>query len=126
MRVSGFGLPAVFGALTGDGFPPFTFGVSADGVLNYGQILGQINEKISKGIGIPGLCKDINDPLGGSTLPPPPCESAAFKAPGGVSATDLPHNYGHSECEVIVAENGVGRGGFATLGNNRVASVVSP
>lgn len=75
---------AVFGgSTTGGTFPPFTFAASGDGVLNYGQILGQINHKIAKGIGIPDFCKDIFDPLTSSL--PLECESAAFGAPGAVT-----------------------------------------
>jgi hypothetical protein len=51
--------------------------VTANGVENYGQILGHFNEQISKGLKIPDFCTDALDS--------PQCESAKFSAPTSVT-----------------------------------------
>jgi len=50
------------GSVSATGHAPFTFSVAGNGMLTYGQLLGQLNGDIANGLGIQNWCTNPTSP----------------------------------------------------------------
>jgi PEP-CTERM motif-containing protein len=91
------------GAISATGHNPFTFFALGNGALTYGTLLGQINDQIATGLGIPNFCSNPNLPTLCRPLSAPFDPDTVTIEWGGTTAFDLA-NFGLEVAPTAVPE----------------------